>query len=372
MSTLPVDRRVGRGFTLVEMLVVITIIGLLAGLAIPAVIVARTHVRNAAVAMEVKQLEIACQAYKERFGEYPPDLDGDVTNTTVQNTILRHLAKAFPRYIPGVSTQGGPNPQVGWQGFLADVFNGWSVSVTDSGYANNDAYFLLSPSSALIFFLGGKPAWQVDASGNPILPNNAAFNSAQPVTGFLGFSANPLNPFDSTASRIQAFYDFNLSCLQFVTTGSRANNAPGGFVFWPDNAFDTTNGSPIVYFRAENGNYTTDSQTAWADPAGTGSANLKYWFRSAAAGDTVKVFPAADFRLSQGAAATTPYVWINPNSVQIFTSGLDATYTQPTDYTATTYYRPLQFPTGGNYDQSGHTFDDITNFSGGKLESAIP
>ena len=73
MRTTPVNCRVGRGFTLVEMLVVITIIGILAGLAIPAVIVARNRAKITAVAMDIKQLEMACQHYKEKFGEYPPD-----------------------------------------------------------------------------------------------------------------------------------------------------------------------------------------------------------------------------------------------------------------------------------------------------------
>ncbi len=35
---------------------------------------------------------------------------------------------------------------------------------------------------------------------------------------------------------------------------------------------------------------------------------------------------------------------------------------------------PYMYPSGGNYDPAngGHTFDDITNFSGGTLESKMP
>ncbi len=73
MRISPAQHRVRRGFTLVEMLVVITIIGILAGLAIPAVIVARNRAKVGAMVMDIKQLEMACQAYKEKFGEYPPD-----------------------------------------------------------------------------------------------------------------------------------------------------------------------------------------------------------------------------------------------------------------------------------------------------------
>ncbi len=64
------------GFTLVEMLVVITIIGILAGLVIPAVVVAMRKAKEATIVMEISQLDMALKAYKEKFGEYPPDFAG--------------------------------------------------------------------------------------------------------------------------------------------------------------------------------------------------------------------------------------------------------------------------------------------------------
>ena len=55
------------------MLVVITIIGILAALIIPATVVALRHGRPRAIYAEINSLERACKAYKEKFGEYPPD-----------------------------------------------------------------------------------------------------------------------------------------------------------------------------------------------------------------------------------------------------------------------------------------------------------
>ena len=81
------------------------------------------------------------------------------------------------------------------------------------------------------------------------------------------------------------------------------------------------------------------------------------------------VWPAYDTRLSNTAAPSI--TWINPQSFQIFASGLDLQYSNLTDVSSSAFFG-LQFPTGGNYDPQGHTFDDITNFSGGTLESAMP
>jgi prepilin-type N-terminal cleavage/methylation domain-containing protein len=356
MSTLPVDRRVGRGFTLVEMLVVITIIALLAGLAIPAVIVARTHVRNAAIATDVKQLEMACQAYKEKFGEYPPDfafVDLSVIPTgtappfltgtqqtnaqsAAQAAVLRHLAKAFSRYTPGVKGGG-----MGWAGFCNDL----AAAGVD--------YNALTPQTALAFWLGGVP------DGITYLPS--------------GFAADPTNPFQTPqqcASRIMPFFDFDVTRLKAVGTATLtavSGTSNRAWLYWPQGADADHSTGAIAYFRAENGTYTVTDSSSNVYIKGTldaGDAN----------GGTV--YPAFDSRLlvtnADGSHAVT---WINPASVQIFAAGLDtrfgAVVPATTSKVTSLYDSALAFPTGENY-VAPYTYDDITNFSGGKLESAMP
>lgn len=78
-----------RGFTLVEMLVVVVIIGILAGLITAAALRARTRAKIALIVVEISELDAACKAFKERFGDYPPD------SATAATSFIK---RAFPRF----------------------------------------------------------------------------------------------------------------------------------------------------------------------------------------------------------------------------------------------------------------------------------
>ena len=81
-----------RGFTLVELLVVIAIIGILAGVLIPAVNSVRRSVQTAFLRTECGNLEMAIEAYKLKYGDYPPDFSD-------WQIVERHYRKAFPEIL---------------------------------------------------------------------------------------------------------------------------------------------------------------------------------------------------------------------------------------------------------------------------------
>jgi len=310
------------GFTLVEMLVVITIIGILAGLVTAAALSARNRARIAVISLELNQLDMALKAYKEKFGEYPPDFAGvNITGTTgdaARNAVLRHLAKAFPRYVPA-----GNDIKTRWDNFANDCST-WNVNPSNFGD--------YGPFFALTFWLGGRAVDVVTGT----------------VTGFSGFSANPQNPFDiTTPSRIGPFFEFDLSRVSISTTNGN------GIRYWPSNAEGDKIGGAIVYFRAENGVYRYGGVTNALSKRVTDTTGIV-------------VYPAGDTRLGFSTTAGSNS-WINPRSFQILSSGMDVTYGSLTSGSDTV---GLAFPDGTNY--ADETFDDITNFSGGTLEDAIP
>ena len=62
------------GFTLVELLVVIIIITMLAGLAITGGNAALKAARRAVISSEIQQMTITLEKYKTDCGDYPPEL----------------------------------------------------------------------------------------------------------------------------------------------------------------------------------------------------------------------------------------------------------------------------------------------------------
>jgi prepilin-type N-terminal cleavage/methylation domain-containing protein len=83
-----------RGFTLVEMLVVLGIIAILVALLMPAVMMAVNRARITRMGTEISQLEQALIAYKNDKGDFPPNLRGPA------DVVIRHIRRCYPKIAP--------------------------------------------------------------------------------------------------------------------------------------------------------------------------------------------------------------------------------------------------------------------------------
>lgn len=114
-----------RGFTLVELLVVIGIILVIAGIALPALIKAYSHSEKSKGRADLNTIAVCLEAYKQDYGDYPRLPTDPVTGNPVANTGAAILCKALVG--PGNAITAAPV----WSG-SPTVYNPGDM-VVDSG-----------------------------------------------------------------------------------------------------------------------------------------------------------------------------------------------------------------------------------------------
>jgi len=346
------------GFTLVELLAVIMIIALLAGLLTPAVMKSMSSSRAAAVKAEIDLLSTALMNYKNEYGSLPPSdmrglWSGGAVNTN--HPAYKHLQRIFPR----------------------------SSEVT-SGNLVSPYYWMaqMSPAQALVFWLQGY-------FDNPQFPltNGMALNAATPRAGTAAANRKELFDFDESRLLAATAYwptgaPFTPASQQFVAR----NLAPSQFardypVYFPGQA---NTGLPYVYFSSSS--YST-SPTANVTSAVGNSLDLYY--TAIGNGNTTAIAPY--FNSSNCTVNPSQQSWaqlhMNPDTFQLIAAGADGTYGNlvsgfPSDCALTPLTSPLQpFPNSSqqigpftsvqNKDGTnpGHE-DNITNFAIGRLKEA--
>jgi len=152
------------GFSLIELLVVIVIIGMLMALILPAIGGARIRAREAAVSTEITQLDQAIASFKARFGSEPPSsLNIPLSATTWTAEDRQKITSVWDQF--DFATLGGRG-----------------------AYPATETH--LNGAECLVFFLGG-------INSNP-----------SGVPSLIGFSKNPRTPWNKDAgNRDVPFYD---------------------------------------------------------------------------------------------------------------------------------------------------------------------
>lgn len=227
------------GFTLVEILVVIVIIGILASLAVPAIMGALDRAKTGAIRTEVEGLSQAVEAYKLQYGSYPPDfVDWSI--------VERHYRRAFPNIAQSELTL--------LRSLLQDGNGNYVPTAMDR-------------AEALVWALGG-------FSSNPEYP----FTGTGGPLSQLGTSG----VYQINTGRANSLFDFSTELLTYYGTGDGKQQVNPANTLGTGNRYLSTDdddlfltylsaddGAPYVYFDSK----TYDYQVSGSNVVGVGEMN---------------------------------------------------------------------------------------------------
>lgn len=114
-------RALPAGFTLVEIMVVMTILGMLAALVVPNLMNSAENARKHDAKVQISSLVSACEMYKLDTGKWPDSLPGLLSDSGVAGW-------------DGPYLKGGKLPKDPWkQDFTYEVLNNKEVKITSTG-----------------------------------------------------------------------------------------------------------------------------------------------------------------------------------------------------------------------------------------------
>lgn len=184
-----------RGFSLIELLIVLVIIAILMSLLMVGIQAARTTARVVECTGEIKNLEKAIADFKAKFGVEPPSFivlyergtGGTAPNwgtdtTTMSTPALSQSARLASRAIIREM----------WPSF--DFINNYDIN-GDGDTDDPDDVLVLNGAECLAFFIGGLQQ-PTDTNGDGTNDSVIARGfSANPATPFFGYTGNRIGPF---------------------------------------------------------------------------------------------------------------------------------------------------------------------------------
>lgn len=291
-----------RGFTLVEILVVIAIIGILVAILVPTLAASVKSAREGAIRMELTQLEMAMEDYKNNNGNsYPPDFTtgqnfdnpADVADTGLENVTRRlqdHVRKISSSNQEPSMHLSTNDPNAPKNSATMETLFDRVVTLPGAAPIAPDGVPDITPDEALVYWLSG-------TSKNLAFPLSGA---GDPNTG--------------TGER-RVYYEFKEDQLEDFDNDGFPSYVPA---YGPK--------IPYVYFH--HGTYAI----AAFQPNLHGFADTP----PAPTGEVIQARPYADpevLTLSGGSWIPNGGHWVSPDSFQIICAGLDGDYgTYPTGF----------------------------------------
>jgi prepilin-type N-terminal cleavage/methylation domain-containing protein len=329
-------------FTLVEMLVVISIIGILAGLITAGAMSAIKKARVTTITTELSQMDMAAKSCRDQFGAFPPDGSIPKNYNDDPNTGIPGIPDDFERFFRRAF------PRADLQSELLKLKNNLMVPNINF-YGPPDNY---NPQTAMVFWLGGMPEDLYDQNR---ITNKLSLN---PKSRLIGFSKNPLCPLsDNSTSRIGPFYDFQSSRFKDPMPDPKDLSKSLTFFRAILPPVNTPTDRPYTYFRAESSQRYQEYVYFIPDPPNLPTPVLK-----------IDVSGAKPYWNVQSKG------FLNPSSCQILCAGLDGEFGACHAFpTGTWQNKPVFYDTSdepNTYNPAN--LDDQANFLQGTLKDAEP